>query len=670
MKKNTANVLILIGVFLLCVTISLVFIFAGNNAVKDTPVRKKDISGSSVNTVSISDINGVMKMTAVNYLPNEFAEPNKVVSGENEGKNPAKRGTYQFYIDTLATDEWSESESLNKLLKPDGNWHLTMYIPPVFAACSVFVRLENKEYVGTIDRYNIDYYVNYSSPSEFDDSVSHQTATKPMFIDIPISSDGKLSKECKVTIHYEADNENFVGIWGPVLIGEDSAVRGIVAQNRSILLSGAIIGVATLLLFLLICILKRSFSFIPQLLFATGIFSALFSTYMLFGFTTVPYLFSAMRRFSAGFLLFASALYLPKKIGKLPILYATSAVAAVATVLAFISSFCTSVLAYSAICYTYMALAFICIVVVFAFTVLDIYKNKPLGLRLNTIITGVSVAMALFSDKPVPFIALSPAFWLYLAELVITFVLGLREFISAEIHNRYLTTNLEQEVERQTQNLQNILAERDNILLYVSHNMKKTVVGMNESLTDLRQNLSAPELISKVDYLLQKSAELKKDFVDLGKYGKQNYVTEQSEVVNPSEIVQNVTADLRPDCEANGIILTVTAPETLNVYAKKIALESVIQNLVLNAIEHSYCSNLYVTAVKRKGICRLDIVDDGKGITTDKDVFAPFVSGNPSENNSGLGLFLAKNAIETMHGELTYERKDNLTIFSATLPLA
>ncbi len=177
-------------------------------------------------------------------------------------------------------------------------------------------------------------------------------------------------------------------------------------------------------------------------------------------------------------------------------------------------------------------------------------------------------------------------------------------------------------------------------------------------------------MISKVDYLLQKSAELKKDFVDLGKYGKQNYVTEQSEVVNLSEIVQNVTADLRPDCEANGIILTVTAPETLNVYAKKIALESVIQNLVLNAIEHSYCSNLYVTAVKRKGICRLDIVDDGKGITTDKDVFAPFVSGNPSENNSGLGLFLAKNAIETMHGELTYERKDNLTIFSATLPLA
>ena len=156
----------------------------------------------------------------------------------------------------------------------------------------------------------------------------------------------------------------------------------------------------------------------------------------------------------------------------------------------------------------------------------------------------------------------------------------------------------------------------------------------------------------------------------MAKYGKQNYVAEQSEVLNLSRIVRDMTDELRPDCEANGIILTVTLPENLNVYAKKAALESVLLNLILNAIEHSFCSRLSVAAIKRKGICRLDIIDDGRGVTTDKNIFDPFVSGNPSENNSGLGLFLAKNAVESMHGKLTYERKDNLTIFSATLPLA
>lgn len=670
MKKNIVNVLILIGVALLSAAFSLILLFTRQYATAEAPIRTKDISGVSVNAVSVLDVKGAMKLTAMNYLPNEFAELNAVVSNENDGEEPAKRGTYRFYIDTLTNEEWENKAELDRLLKPDGSWHLTMYLPPVFSACSVYVQYNNIDYVGTIDRYNIDYYTSFAASSEFDDAVLHQTATKPMFIDIPISSDGKYSKECKVTIHYEADNDNFVGFLGPVLIGEDAAVRRVVNGNRSALLLGAILAAVTLLLFLLICILKRSFSFIPQLLFAVGIFAALCSTFAFFGYTTVPYFLRGIRRLSLGFMLFASAMYLPKKIGKVPVLYPICAVTVIATVLAFLSLFCTSVAAYLAVCSAYIVLAAISILVGYGCTIRDVYKNKPVGLRLNTMIIGVSTIMALFAEYPIPFITLSPAFWLYLVEIGITFVLGLREFVSAEVHNRYLTTNLEQEVERQTQSLQNVLAERDKILLYVSHDMKRTVVGMNDSLTDLRQHLSDPALVPKVDMLLQRNAELKKDFAEIGKYGKQNYVAEQSEEINLSEIVLSVANDLRPDCEANGIILTVTIPEILNIYAKKVALGSVIFNLILNAIEHSFCSHLTVTAVKRKGMCRLDVIDDGRGVDTNKDIFAPFVSDHFSENNSGLGLFLARNAIEAMHGELTYERRDNLTVFSATLPLA
>lgn len=670
MKKNAKNIFLLTGLFLCCLTLSIVLFFAEGNAIKDTPIRTKEISDVSVNAVSVLDIKGVMQMTAFNYLPDEFAELNEVVSNENDGSQPAKRGTYRFYIDTLTVEEWKDSDSLEHLLKPDGSWHLTMYIPPVFSACSVYVQYQNKEYVGSIDRYNIAYYTTYSSPSEFDESVTHQTATQPLLIDIPISAESKYSRECVVTIHYESDNENFVGISSGILIGEDDAVQKAVAENSALLLIGAIIGAATLLFFLLICILKRSLSFVPQLLFAAAIFLVLFSTYLLYGLTYAPYLLIGIRRFSVGFILIASTLYLPKKAGKIPVLYLVSTVAIVASALAFISPFCEKISTYAALSNSYTVLALICIVIVLAFTVRDVYKEKPLGLRINSTISVVLTFSALFMNRSFPFIVLSPAFWLCLVMLGITLVLGLSEFISAEIRNRYLTINLKQEVEKQTQSLQAVISERDNILLYVSHDMKKTVVGMNGSLTDLRQNLSAPELVEKVDYLLQKNAELKKDFADLGKYGRQNYVAEQSEVLNLCRIVKDVTDDLRPDCKANGIILTVTLPGKINVYAKKAALQSVILNLVLNAIEHSFCTNLTVTATKRKGECRLDIVDDGKGVTTDKNIFEPFVSGDSFENNSGLGLFLAKTAIESMHGKLTYERKGNLTIFSATLPLA
>ena len=498
----------------------------------------------------------------------------------------------------------------------------------------------------------------------------HKTATQPVFIDIPIPSDSKYSMECAVTIHYEADNPNFVGITNGILIGEDAAVRKVVTQNRFSLLIGAGIGAITLLLFLFICILKRSLSFVPQLLFVSGVFSALFSTYLLLGFTATPYFILAVRRFSVGFMLFASVLYLPKKFGKIPVLYPIGAVTVAAAALAFLSPFCTDMSTYTVICRAYPILELVSVAAVLGLTLFDICRNKPLGLRLNNMVSGAVTVTAVFTDVSLPFIVLSPLFWLCLGMLGITLVLGFREFISAEIRNRYLTINLKQEVERQTQSLQTVLSERDKILLYVSHDMKKAVAGMGEALYDLQQNLSAPELVAKTNELLRKNTELKNDFSELGKYGRQSYVAEHSEVLNLSQVIRKVTNELQPDCEANGIVLTVTLPDRLNVYAKKIALESVISNLILNAIEHSFCTHLSISAIKRKGMCRIDIADDGRGIMTDKNIFEPFVSGDPSEKNSGLGLFLAKSAVESMHGALTFERKDGVTVFSATLPLA
>ncbi len=73
--------------------------------------------------------------------------------------------------------------------------------PPVFSACSVYVQYQNKEYLGSIDRYNIEYYTMYSASSEFDNTITHQTAMQPLFVDIPVSSDGKYSSVRKHKLH-------------------------------------------------------------------------------------------------------------------------------------------------------------------------------------------------------------------------------------------------------------------------------------------------------------------------------------------------------------------------------------------------------------------------------------------------------------------------------------
>ena len=130
-----------------------------------------------------------------------------------------------------------------------------------------------------------------------------------------------------------------------------------------------------------------------------------------------------------------------------------------------------------------VVMACVCVAAVLGFTAFEVFRDKSLGLRLNCAIAGCLAIAAMFINPPFPFILLSPAFWLCLIMLGITLFLGFREFISAEIRNRHLTANLEQEVTRQTRSLKNLLAERDKILMYISHDMKKAVVSMHGELT-------------------------------------------------------------------------------------------------------------------------------------------------------------------------------------------
>jgi len=62
--------------------------------------------------------------------------------------------------------------------------------------------------------------------------------------------------------------------------------------------------------------------------------------------------------------------------------------------------------------------------------------------------------------------------------------------------------------------------------------------------------------------------------------------------------------------------------------------------------------HIYLRAVKTNGHVVLEVEDDGKGISPDLQarLFEPFVSGRTE--GLGLGLFLAKDLIERMNGEL------------------
>ena len=74
--------------------------------------------------------------------------------------------------------------------------------------------------------------------------------------------------------------------------------------------------------------------------------------------------------------------------------------------------------------------------------------------------------------------------------------------------------------------------------------------------------------------------------------------------------------------------------------------------------------------MKKNGVCMLSIADDGKGIDESNDVFMPYYSEAVSENNTGIGLYISRNFMRSMNGELTYRQEDGKLELLITLPLA
>lgn len=667
--------------------LAIVLVLSFHFSLKDFPpaVRTTNLSGTentSVTAVSISDLGDLNTLEQVNFTPDKFLVPQSEIGGEiitlgtNSPDKRAGRGTYEFVILNLdpSDAEFEEkSKALNPYLFADNYWHFTLYIPASFSACAVYINTVLEQQSGVISDYNLSDYCDYQG-EVIEPTVYHKTQSEPLFIDLrfyskreALPSGMPLKSARTITIHFEGEEGKISGLMGVPLIGSDSAVRNAVEMDNSILTIAVVIAGISLAVFIFLCFLKRTLSFLPQLFIVLGVFGVLSSAIILTSTTTMPYLWAAVGAFSSLFVLFSAILSLRVKIGKIPIWLPFAAFAFVNCVLAFVAPLCSLALysAFAIYIKTTSAVTAFAVVFLIGFYA---YRSNESILAVNPLLAAITV----ITTSLIPSTTLglcSPILWLNASMILITMLVSFRVFIGLERHNAYLTSNLQGEVERQTENIQAVLNERDNLLRYVTHDLKKPVMSMQTFLKTLREREKDAEQIKTIDIVSMKTNELYGDLTNLGRFAKQNYVAENSTEIEVDTLLHEAFDNLEPDCSANGIILKYT-PVSVRLYGKKNALESVLHNLILNAIEHSDCNTIMLGAFKKGNYCHITVSDDGKGIPAGQDVFRPYYSDNEESDNLGLGLYLCKSFISSMGGDLTYTQGDGKLTFIITLPLA
>jgi len=631
-------------------------------------------------TVKVTDLFEVKRLTAYNYYPNEYTEiSSNAISNEHNGEALASKGTLRYVITNIeginpANGTWEEDLApYAKYISDDERLHLTMYLPPMLSACNVFVRVQHEASMGTLTGFDSVKYATTDQELAYDETVVHADGTEGIFLDIPLIvsnrawSENPIQNGCIVTIHYEAEEGKQVGFVGTPIIGLDEDVRAIVDGSNRFKLITVLLALITFFIFVFVCVLKRATAFVPQLVFAVGIMVLVYASMSLVGATSLPYLWLAIRSAAIGIFLLGASLTLPKSFAKIPVKYIAVILSILYTALTFSVPF-ANIANTEAITLLCQIVGAITSLVVLGFSVIEILRGQRFDLYINNALSVVIVSYAAFSLHESMNALYNPLMWLSLTILGVILVIGFREFILSENRNRQLTANLAAEVEVQTRNMQTIIEEREKILRFVSHDLKKPLSSAHTYLSVLKQREDNEEQLKTIDIIESKVADLQENLSIVADYAKRKYVAETPASIAADEILNTVYKEFLPDAEANGIVMQLSSKRCV-AFAKPDALKSVLQNLVLNAIEHADCNKIWLSAQRRFSKCIITVSDNGKGFGN-KDVFRPYYSGNEGEENVGLGLYICKSHVEAMNGTLSYEYVDHKLTFTITLPIA
>jgi signal transduction histidine kinase len=233
-----------------------------------------------------------------------------------------------------------------------------------------------------------------------------------------------------------------------------------------------------------------------------------------------------------------------------------------------------------------------------------------------------------------------------------------------EIHS--LNDNLDELVKVRTQKLESTLQklEKRNALLSqfswtISHNLRSpisSILGIAGIFN--RKDLADPSNAVALDHLTKSTLVLDSVVKDLSEVLNM-YNNDEIEVTRVSipEIISSVTVSLEKEIAEANAKITTEYNGVSAVKGVKALLESILYNLVSNAIKYRDFSrklSISIKTVKLGNQVCLSVSDNGIGfdLTTipSEKIFGLYQRFNLERPGKGIGLFLVKSQTESMHG--------------------
>jgi signal transduction histidine kinase len=245
-----------------------------------------------------------------------------------------------------------------------------------------------------------------------------------------------------------------------------------------------------------------------------------------------------------------------------------------------------------------------------------------------------------------------------------------------------INQSLEQVVHQRTEKLNETIhklnktiKELDAFVYSASHDLiapLKSVMGLVELAR--RQN-NQEELGSYIDHIEQSIKKLEDVIINMIQYSQNSSLEVKHEGVDLYELIQECLADIKflPGMEMMSFELNLNK-DTI-VMSDRSRLKIILNNLIGNSVKYrddrKNSNRVRITFEKEETIWKLEIYDNGIGIDEKylNRVFEMFYRATGRSQGSGLGLYIVKETVERLHGNVHVEsEKDEWTKFTIEIP--
>lgn len=169
-----------------------------------------------------------------------------------------------------------------------------------------------------------------------------------------------------------------------------------------------------------------------------------------------------------------------------------------------------------------------------------------------------------------------------------------------------------------------------------------------------RNRIAMKNEVPWVEYCLktmEKSINIINSFTGASSYDKMQYI-------NLRELVEGIVRKRRRLATMVGVEIVVSIKEEVFIYTNRALLDIIIRNILDNAIQFSdekkRKKSVNISAIDAWEDLLISIKDNGIGILHEEanSIFKMFYQVSPTSPGIGVGLFLAKKAVEKVNGSI------------------